>query len=193
MKGHGWLVLAVWMGTAAVSFGAQDPVKIVVLNSAGLGSGDLDAAITAGRRLFQRLGVETIWSVCRRYEDCNFPQDGRYVRMSVLPHATGKVMGFANTDSAAAGRPQAYAYDGPVSRLAKRTGNPVSLALSCVMVHEILHLLGLEHAPHGLMRAILDGPDLANATHGPALLPDQVRQLRSGLAQFQTRQLAAAR
>ena len=130
MKGHGWLVTAVWIGTAAVSLGAQEPLRIVVLNAAGLGSGELDAAITTGRRIFQRLGMETSWSVCRRYEECSFPQDGRYVRMSVIAHATGKVMGFANMDSAAAGRPQAYAYDGPVSRLAKRTGNAVSVALS---------------------------------------------------------------
>ena len=191
MKGHGWLVLAVWMGTAAVSFGGQDPITIVVLNAAG--AGDVGDAITMASRIFQRVGVETSWSVCRRYEDCNFPQDRRYVRMSVIPHATGKVLGFANTDSAAIGRPQGYAYYGPVSRLAKSTGNPTSVVLSCVMVHEILHLFGLEHAPHGLMREALDSQDLINATHGPALLPIQVKQLHCGLAQLNAMQLAAAR
>jgi hypothetical protein len=179
------------MGAAAASFGGQDPLTIVVLNAAG--AGDVQDAITMGSRIFQRLGVETSWSVCRRIEDCNFPQDRRYVRMSVIPHDTGKVLGFANTDAAAIGRPQGYAYYGPVSRLAKRTGNPTPMVLACVMVHEILHLFGLEHAPHGLMRAAMDTQAMTSASHGPALLPFQVKKLHSGLARLNAMQLAAAR
>ena len=182
MKLHGMVVTGMWMAASAVCLGSQDRWTVVVLNYAGMGNEELEQAITLSRRLFQRIGVETTWSVCPRFDGCTLPPVGSYVRMSVVPWNRGPVLGFASTDSMAVGSPQAYAFHGPVSRVAKKTGFPSAVVLARVMVHEILHLFGLEHAPHGIMRESIDTQELANLASAPMLIPAQLRHMRDGIS-----------
>ena len=103
MRGHGWLTMAFWMGTAAVSAAGQDPLTVVVSDSAGVPDEDMTHAIGMGRRNFAVAGIETSWSVCRP-EACAMPREGGYVQVSIVTRMNfsipglppGQVLGWAH-------------------------------------------------------------------------------------------------
>lgn len=192
MKGHGWMAAAIWMGATAAC-GGSEPLKVIVLDQVGVDSGEMTQAMDLGRRLFDVLGIGTDWKLCRRGETCSMPQPGTYIRLSVVPWAKGAVLGFANPGSVSAGAPQAYAFHGAVARLSKRTQQAFGVALACVMVHESLHLLGLEHAAYGVMRENFDAQDLEYLTRGrPMMNAGQMKQLREGLNRLNEIRLTSA-
>jgi hypothetical protein len=180
-----------WTAASAVCLGSQNRLTVVVLNYTDVGIRDLERATGLSRELFQRIGVESTWSVCARSERCDLPPIGTYVRMIVAPQAMGLVLGFASKESIAAGNPQAYAFLGPVAKLAERTRCPLPVALARVMVHEVLHLFGLEHASFGIMRTTIGRQGLVNLASEPMLVASQVRQVHQGLSRLRPA-LAAA-
>ena len=104
----------------------------------------------------QRAGIESTWLVCPRPDECALPPVRTYVRMIVAKQTMGPVLGMAMVDTLPAGNPQVYAFRGPVVRLALNTNYPISMFLAAVMVHETLHLLGLQHTKRGNMRPSID-------------------------------------
>ena len=180
------------MAASAACLGGQDRLTVLVVDQTGVASGDIANAIDLSRGVFDILGVKTSWSVCYRGETCVTPAD-HFIRMSVVPWSKGTMLGFARMDSVAGGHPQAYAFYSSAQRLAKRTHHPLSLALGCVMVHEMLHLMGLEHTPYGIMRTAFDSQELASVTHNPGLSPSQLKQFRAGVSRLNAMSLAAAR
>jgi len=191
MRGHGWLTMAFWMGTAAVSVAGQDSLTVVISDSAGIPDEDMTHAIGMGRRNFAVAGIETSWSVCRR-ETCALPPEGSYVQISIAARmnfsipglAPGQVLGWAHKASAADGRPLAYVFHDSVKRAAENASQPVSGALAWVMVHEVSHLLGLEHAPLGAMHATPRSQDLILVTRGSGFAPVQTKHLRAGVSRL---------
>ena len=185
MKNHAWMVTAVWIGATAICAGSPDRLAVVVQDHIGIESAEMANAADLGRRLFDRLGISTNWVVCRRGDDCPLPPPGSYIWLNIVPWTKGPMLGFANIDSMALGRPQAYVFHASVSRLAGKTHQPLAVPLACVMIHEALHLLGLAHAPHGIMRENFDAHDLLNVTSGrPMLNGSQNNQLREGMARL---------
>ena len=110
------------------------------------------------------------------------PPELTYVRVSVVAWTKGAILGFANMDSAAGGSPQVYVFHGPVRKAAEHS--PFERTLARVMVHEILHSLGLAHSPFGIMRDTVGEQDLASFLRGPALRSDRMKQLHLGLARL---------
>jgi len=191
MRGHGWLTMAFWMGTAAVSAAGQDPLTVVVSDSAGVPEEDMTHAIEMGRRNFAAAGLETSWRVCRR-EACTLPREGGYVQVSIMTRMNfsipglppGQVLGWAHQASAADGRPLAYVFHNSVKRAAENASQPVSGALAWVMVHEVSHLLGLKHAPLGAMHETPRSQDLILVTRGSGFAPVQTKHLRAGVSRL---------
>lgn len=193
MRRQTWIVTAIWISAAAVCTAQPERLEIVILDQVDVESTEMAYATDLGRRLFDILGVETAWTVCHRGQPCPMPPPGAYLRLVVVPWTKGSALGFASTDSMTSNSPQAYAFYLPVTRLAKRTEQPLGTALACVMVHEALHLLGLEHASFGIMREKFDTQDLANVTRNPLLSATQIMQLRHGLGRRKAVRLTAER
>ena len=191
MKLQSWWLTGMWLAATAVCLGNEDSLTVVVLNYAGVETQMLERAAGLSRGLCQRMGVESTWLVCPRPEECVPPPVGTYVRMIVAPQPKGRVLGHAITDSMANGNPMVYAFHGPVTELALRVRYPVWMVLARVMVHEVLHLFGLNHTPHGIMRATIDSQELADLASGPLLVPSQVKRVRDGLAQLRPSLVAA--
>jgi hypothetical protein len=192
MKRHGWAVTAMWMAVSGACLGGQERLTVLLYDSVGMQTGEVDEAVELSRRFFQSVGVETSWTVCRSLKSCAIPPEGTYVRVSVVGWTKGTVMGFANMQAAAGGNPQVYVFHTRMSRLAAKTNNPLGRVMACVMAHEILHSLGLEHAAFGIMRETFGEKELAGFGHGPAMPGNQVAQLRSGVARLQPALVAAA-
>jgi len=190
MKLQKWFVAGMMMTAATVCRGAEDRLTVVLLDTVGLGQAD-DAA-ELGRRFFQSVGIESNWTVCRSVQSCTMPPKGTYVRVSLVDWQKGKILGFANMESAAGGSPQVYVFHPRVSHLASRTKHPLARVIARVTVHEILHSLGLEHVPFGIMRETVGGEELANFGRGPAMPSNQVKQLRAGVSRLQPVLVAAA-
>ena len=167
-------------GMAVPAACAGERLMVVFYDVAGLETGDTEQAISASRRFFESVGLETEWIVCRSLDSCAVPAARAYVRVSLVSWTKGTILGFSNPDSAAAGYPQVYVFHPRASLLAARAHRPVGLVTACVMTHEILHSLGLGHAPYGIMRNAFDADDLAKFGRGPAMPSNQAEQLRAG-------------
>lgn len=184
MKRHGWAVTAMWMAVSGACLGGDQRLSVVLFDSVGLPAGDAELAVVLSRRFFESVGVETDWTVCRSLNSCTMPPTGAYVRVSLVGWAKGSILGFANMDAAAGGHPQVYVFHPRIDGLAAKTKNPLGRVMACAMAHEILHSLGLEHAPFGIMREKIGDAELTSFGRGPSMQPSQVGQLRDGLARL---------
>jgi hypothetical protein len=184
MKRHGLMLIAVWVGLTATCWGAKEPLNVVVLDYVGLKTEDVAQAVELGRQFFGMVGVKTIWALCREREHCSLPSSGGFVQVSIVSWANGMVLGFNNVEASAAGKPDVYVFHTRINGLARKTQSPLSLVLACVMVHEILHSLGLEHAPIGIMRPTIGREELTSFQRSPSLAPTQTRQINSAMAQL---------
>ena len=190
MTRRGWLVTGMMMAASTVCWGAEERLTVVLLDTVGISQvGDV---AELGRRFFQSVGVESNWTVCRSVESCTLPPKGTYVRVSLVDWKKGKILGFANMQAAAGGSPQVYVFHPRTSELAAKAKHPLDRVIARVTVHEILHSLGLEHFPLGVMRETVGGADLDSFLRGPALPSNQVKQLREGVSRLQPALVAAA-
>ena len=172
---------------------------VVVFDYVGLNDGNLEAAIETSRANFQREGVATNWSVCHRAEGrrekCTLPAEGSFVTINLVPQmksalagiAASNFLGWSIRDSVADGRPIAYVFHRPVTASAAKAGQPLRVALAWAMVHEVSHLLGLNHAPSGVMRASPQTRDLLDVARGLGFAPCQGKQLHSGASRLYAR------
>ncbi|MFN0167069.1 MAG: hypothetical protein ACKV22_11630 [Bryobacteraceae bacterium] len=182
MERHGWMVTAMWMAASATCLSGQERLAVVLFDSVGIEEQDTKYAVEQAEWFFQNLGIPTGWTVCRSLASCPMPSEGSFVRVSLVAWTKGTLLGFARMDSAAGGNPQVYVFEGAVRKAAGK--DPFARALACVMVHEILHSLGLEHAPYGIMRDTVGTQELARFLKGPAMPGYQLKQLRAGLARL---------
>lgn len=188
MRVQTWMVPAMWMAVSATCLGSESRLTVVVFDAVGVPQGDLEEALDLAGRFFRRVDVETKWTVCRSIKSCALPPPRTFVRVSIVPWTKGTVLGFANMESAELGSPQVYAFFGPVSKVGRHDSLPRALAY--VMVHEILHSLSLEHAPHGVMRDLIGRQELSTFLRGPGLPAYQARQLHEQLSRLERAELA---
>ncbi len=189
MERHGWMVTAMWMAASATCLSGQQRLAVVLFDSVGIEEQDTKYALEQARWFFQNLEISTDWTVCRSLASCPMPSEGAYVRVSVVGWTKGTILGFARMDAAAGGHPQVYVFESAVRKAAGK--DPFARALACVMVHEILHSLGLEHAPYGIMRDNVGKQELASFLKGPAMPGYQLKQLRAGVSSLRSAQTVA--
>ena len=190
MTRHGWLVAGMMMAASTVCRGAEQRLTVVLLDTVGISQAA--DVVELGRRFFQSVGVESDWTVCRSVSSCAMPPKGTYVRVSVVDWQKGKILRYANMQSAAGGSPQVYVFHPRACELAAKTKHPLDRVLARVTIHEILHSLGLEHTSYGVMRDTVDGDALSNFLRGPAMPSNQVKQFREGVSRLQPALVAAA-
>lgn len=193
MKNHALMAAGLWL-EAVAGFGAEGGFTVVVFDYVGLPGRWMKSATGMSHQVFQEAGVETNWSVCpcsgSHRENCTLPPEGSYLRINV---ESGKwpgvklptLMGWVPRESEM-NRNVAYVYYTQVSIHASKLGWPVSQVLASVSIHELSHLLGLEHAGSGLMHNPLQWQDVKDVTNGRAFTPNQAQQLRGGASCLST-------
>lgn len=189
MKLQKWFVAGMMIAASTVCLGAEERLTVVLLDTVGLSQ--VDSVVELSRRFFQSVGVESNWTVCRSIQSCSLPPKGTFVRVSLVDWTKRNILGFANMQAAAAGSPQVYVFHPRTCHLAAQTKHPLDRVIARVTVHEILHSLGLEHVPFGIMRETVGGDELTNFGRGPAMPSNQVTQLRSGVSRLQPTLVAA--
>lgn len=161
---------------------------IAVFNKAAAPRTTLAPAIEAARLALREARIESHWVVCEPKscagEGISAPSFEIYLlpelRKPSSDYAGGEPAGYAMRIGFA--RPRAYVSYQAAGSIAESTARPESVALACVMAHEIGHLLGLEHQAHGIMRANLDAAEMDNAMRGRAFDSRERDQLRRALA-----------
>jgi hypothetical protein len=134
-------------------------------------------------RLYRSIDIDVSWTS----DDAAPPPGGLFIRVVVVPSATGNLRSSQKSVMGAAVRaPQgsnvAYIFYSQVQRQAERHGAAVPLVLACAIAHEVGHLLmpGHPHGALGLMRASWDHEDFRRAAQGQLrFLPEEVAELRA--------------
>ena len=169
---------------------AQPQITLAVFNLAGAPHWEVRFAVETAHRAFQASRIETRWVICGPKACQPEPPVGQYVELFLMPRLRGPISGGATTHPAGYAmptgfaRPRAYAFYDAARTVAQRTMRPEYLVLSCILIHETGHLLGLHHQPHGAMRANLEGADMDYTAMGRAFDSEQQKQLVAALSRF---------
>ena len=163
---------------SAPAYSQTPTLPVCLVDVAGISPGDLRKASAIAKTIFQRAGIETEWSVCSAGSN----SDGVDIRLlganMIDPGFPRHVLGMANRQQRAV-----YVFYDRIRRSPLGAlGNEHAL-LASVMAHEAGHLLGLEHARTGLMRANLVSRDVERARIGGLnFTVDEARLLRARIA-----------
>ncbi len=171
MRG-GWIG---WLGTLFLaSAGAAEQQKLVIylFDYARVPHFALEETADGAGRILGHAGIETDWHICIQPANrgaCAMDQENRFPIVRIiakgaksLPHIFG--VAIKGLD----GLSGVYAtvfYD-RVADTSRRYGSDTPVLLSCAVAHELGELLGLEHAPEGVMRAAFDQADVERAARG---------------------------
>jgi hypothetical protein len=191
---------------------AHGQITIAVNDYTGVSKPVMAMAVDYAQRVLERAGIATTWSICRRPDtvpgDCTrpLPPEHQFVAVLVMPRdssrteaapVNGDSMGLAITGTEAALQPRAWAFFDSVELLAAKTKRPLSLVLSCVLLHEVAHVLGVGHGDSGIMRASMGATEVGNAAGGLAFDASVMRLLQAGATRLANRwgvvQVAARR
>jgi hypothetical protein len=161
---------------------AQSGLTVAVFNYSGAPRSVLGTAIATARMAFLSVRIESRWVVCGP-EKCAEPS-GVPIELFVMPRLRAPLTdrvefpaGYAMPDAFA--HPRAYALYGPAKIAADVTLRPIGIVLGCIFVHEIGHLLGLSHQPHGAMHANLEPDDMDRIITGRAFNSFEAAKLRA--------------
>jgi len=168
---------------------AQEPVTVTVIDCANAPPAVMRTAVATARNAFALTQGNFRWVIGNRGQ-CDEPQPNSNFEVLVMPRLRGPLN--ARGEVRAAGyvmptgfdRPRAYAFLDAARTAAERTTRPVDEVLGCILIHEVGHLLGLGHQPHGAMRAQLEGLEMDRATSGRAFTGEEARQLRLALSRL---------
>jgi Putative peptidase family len=166
---------------------AQNQMTVAVFNRSDAPPRVIASAVQTAQNAFLNIRVRVRWIICGP-ETC--PQEavgGSYVELFVVPRLRSRLT--YQVDSHPAGyamsggfaHPRAYALYGTANMVAERTMREVDLVLGCIFIHEVGHLLGLTHQPHGAMRANLEPADMDKIARGRAFNLEEGIKLRAAL------------
>lgn len=165
----------------------QDQFTVALFDCVNAPHGEVKEAAKAAELAFLSAGIRSRWIVCKAKE-CpeELAVNGSYMEIFVLPRLRGQLTervghpaGFALTGAFA--HPRAYAFYEAAHSVAERTSRPIELVLSCILVHETGHLLGLRHEAHGAMRANLETEDMDLVAIGRGFSGQEKKELRTAL------------
>ncbi len=164
-------IAAVWMASRAAC-ATPDNITVVVFDYAGVSHADLAEASREAGLVLHTAGVETAWSLCEvnQKSHCDLPPAGTYLEVKILPPSMEQALperealAYAAKCAAVERCTTTWIFYGKVAVFAQ--DRPVSVALACVMAHEIGHLMGLEHSEGGIMKARFHARDLQDASQG---------------------------
>jgi hypothetical protein len=149
---------------------AQTPVlRIRVLDYAGVPAATLSSFPPPASEVFRQSGIASEWPTCRiqsRQGDCS-PLADSEVYVKIVPKAAseGKTK-FGTTVRQGKRSLFSYVFWTRVEQAARRYGIAPSVLLADVIAHEAGHLLGLEHAPNGIMQCEFGAPQILGAAQG---------------------------
>jgi hypothetical protein len=178
-------MLAVAAAQACVC--AQSDVTVAVYNYAGAPDAVLVPAVNMARRALLASRVASRWVICGP-EGCREKvAPGSYLELILLPRLNpvdggpqGHPAGYALRGPDA--RRRAYAFYASARQVSEWKQRPLDLVLACILVHELGHMLGLHHQPHGAMRASLEAEGMDDVVRGRAFTADEGEQLRKAVA-----------
>ena len=165
---------------------AQGHIDVAVFNYAGAPHWMLASAMDTAMHALRTAHIDSKWVLCDDQDAVDLPAESSY-RVFVMPrlrtpltdHPHAHPAGFAL--EAVSAQPRAYVlYDAAVI-VAGRTTRPLGEVLGCILLHELGHLLGLAHQPHGAMRPDLEGPDMDTTAMGRGFSPAEAAKLRAAL------------
>ena len=161
-------ILLIWLAALAVPGNFRERLVVAIFDQGGTPAPTLRDAAGAARRIFDAAGIETEWVLCPEVpgEHCALPAEP-YITVILLSVAitgtrVGETLGLA---LAAKDQPSnyCYVYRRPAKALAEDAAQPESVALACVIAHEIGHLRGLPHCASGIMKRNLERRDILAA------------------------------
>ena len=175
------------MAAAHLCAWGQGRIAVAVFNQAGAPAAVVSEAVDTARRALRTAQIESNWTICTG-DSCRPERPaGEYLAFFIMPrlrvpladHPRIHPAGFAML--AGFDHPRAYALYDAVTIASERTLKPLSEVLGCTLVHELGHLLGLGHQPHGAMRANLEGEDIDRTVMGQAFTVEEKRKLRAAV------------
>jgi hypothetical protein len=175
------------MSTAATALAGQPQLTIRLFDYTGLPASALQETAARAGEILGNAGVEAEWRLCYAPANrgaCGLPTNDEGLIFRVIS-SRGPAGVFGVAVKPVNGQPTgvyATIYYGRVREAAERRGAPASVLLACAIAHEAGELLGLTHAPEGIMHAVFDNRDLDRAAVGLlAFSESQRRQLRDAV------------
>ena len=135
------------------------PITVLVCDRAGVSGTDRIEAREVADRILNRAHIQMTWL---DNGDCVGPQLESYLSIVIVPQRPSGIASSAGAMGRAtlveSHYPRAYIFLDRVSRFdvanrAANAGSNLGILLGHAITHELGHLLGLPHAPSGIMRA----------------------------------------
>jgi hypothetical protein len=165
---------------------AQTPtLRIRVLDYAGVPTATLSSFRPPASEVFKQSGIASEWPTCRieaRQGECGPLADSEvYVKIVPKPAPGGKTK-YGTTVRQGGRSLFAYVFWTRVEQAARHHGVTPSLLLGHVIAHEAGHLLGLQHAPTGIMQCEFGADEIQGAGQGKLRFsPEEAASLRDAL------------
>jgi hypothetical protein len=170
-------ILVTALSTMCMAFGghAQDgTLTVLVLDYAGLSGSSLNEMESLSGLLLSRAGIRTEWVHCLGHQTgprpalCDKKLEPGSAQIRILKTRTGGKNGLGDpVGSAMVGSGYASVYACEISKYAEHNELPADSLMAYATTHEIGHLLlGMNHEPTGIMRAVWGKAELREIARG---------------------------